>query len=216
VSFLNTTFAFSIPPSVGPDGPNYGISFQLFQTDSSKYSVSSGSNIFNLTSATGNWSRSQLGDYVLSSPDAIPCQSFACVKDCADLFFDVKDLSATNGTSYRDCAEKCPNVTIPLAQGESASTTTSADTSLITYTHGQGMSTSMLASRSTHMCTASTSSSSQTEVGISKTGSRSLATSTGSAASATKSSAASHLLESKNRVWSWGIVGLGALLRWAV
>lgn len=125
-------------------------------------------------------------------------------------------MNTTYGNSYRDCAEKCPDVTIPLAQGEAASTTTSADTSLITYTHTKGETTSMLASRPMAVCTASTSSSLQAGTGVSRTASGSLAKLTGSAASATKSSAACPLLGGRNWVWDWRMVGLGALVQCVV
>lgn len=220
VSFDNTTIQFTIPPSVGPDGANYGVSIQLFQTDGSRYSVDVGSNIFNLSSATGNWSKSQLADWVLSSPDTIPCSSFACVKNCADMVWNLTMYAETsNDTVYRDCAAKCPGVTIPLVQGEAASSsTTSVWTSLITYTHGIGETTT-LASRTPPVCPTTTASqsgqASETESSSTPT---STSTSTGTVASPTKSSAADRLSGRYDRAWLWGwnTVLIAALLESSV
>jgi len=200
---------FTVPSSVGPSGATYGVSIQLFQTDGSKYSGKIQSDIFNLSSATGNWSNSQLSDYVLSSPDTIPCSSFACVKDCSDMVWtNNTNLSGAgetgNSSVYRDCAEKCPGVTIPRAQNEAASTTTSLETNFITYggTYApEPTEYTMMAP----VCPATTSSQDQLTQATESSSTR-------SATSPTKSSAAFPAFRSSSELyaWIWKAMTIGA------
>lgn len=132
VLFQNTSFTFTIPTSVGPDGPLYGVQIELFQTDGTSYSTPLNSNLFNLTSATGNWSHFQLPGVNLASASNVPCTSFACVKNCSDQFYDPPNLSSgppSGLTNYTDCALKCPDVSsafLPVTTTMTSVTTLSA------------------------------------------------------------------------------------------
>lgn len=113
VSFQNTSFSVTVPPTVGPSGEHYVLIARTFQTDGSWYGSSLESNVFDLTGANGTWSQTQKQGYTLWGDDGIACSGFACVKNCSDQTNGPSSNSeASNNTAYDDCANACPNVSI--------------------------------------------------------------------------------------------------------
>lgn len=112
VDYQDTRFRVTIPANVGPSGKHYVLIAQTLNTDGSYYGASLESDVFELTGANGTWSQYQKGGYTLWGDDAIPCSGFACVKKCAgDSSFGDTSPSASNST-YEECANACPSVSI--------------------------------------------------------------------------------------------------------
>ena len=200
--------------SVGSDGPLYGVQIELFQTDGTIYSTPLNSNLFNLTSATGNWSHFQLPGVNLASASDIPCTSFACVKNCSDQFYDPFNLSSGSPsglTNYTDCASKCPGVGsafLPVT-----TTTTSVSTLSATYESTFVGTTSTYPSHMPLPVCTLTSSSSTSGLTILSGTVRTGPSLTGTAASPTKTSGTMRT-GMRDLSGGWIVVGIGALTLW--
>ncbi|KAF2812381.1 uncharacterized protein BDZ99DRAFT_569069 [Mytilinidion resinicola] len=113
VQISNTTYKVTIPANIGPSGPHYVLKSQLIQTDGSRYGAELSSDVFDLTSATGNWAYTQLQGYTLWSADGVPCTGFPCVKNCSEAAHNAYQKSNNaSDSAYQDCANSCPGVNI--------------------------------------------------------------------------------------------------------
>jgi hypothetical protein len=130
ITFQNTTFVATVPSNAGPPGLFYALEANIIETDGSEYGGGVASNAFNLTAATGNWSRADLDDLTLITQQGyIPCSSFPCVRACADQFYK---SGAITSDGYDRCVGNCPGLS--YSSVASSTSSTAPDTSLITFT----------------------------------------------------------------------------------
>jgi hypothetical protein len=117
-----TSLKVTIPASVGPDASNYTLSVFEYNTDPNAESSSSGfmyTDEFELVGGTGAYSNYEIdpsGPWSLGPEDDIPCEAYACVRECADKYYpdnlpNGDDLAAIKNTYL--CSAECPGTSYP-------------------------------------------------------------------------------------------------------
>ncbi|KAM0322032.1 hypothetical protein ACHAQA_009775 [Verticillium albo-atrum] len=110
-----TTVKVTIPASVVPDGSDLMISTMEFNEDSSLDGPSGFqySNEFTLEGGKGEWSKPELEGFVVGNADTVPCDAYACARECETKFYpDNRDQEAAAKKTY-ECTAKCPGVDYP-------------------------------------------------------------------------------------------------------
>ncbi|KAL9943297.1 hypothetical protein D7B24_004179 [Verticillium nonalfalfae] len=110
-----TSVKVTIPPSVVPDGSDVMISVMEFNEDPSLDGPSGFqySNEFTLNGGEGEWSKPELEGFNIGDSDTIPCEAYACARDCMVQFYpDNKEDESAYKKTY-ECTAECPGVDYP-------------------------------------------------------------------------------------------------------
>ncbi|EGY22104.1 hypothetical protein VD0002_g3337 [Verticillium dahliae] len=110
-----TSVKVTIPPSVVPHGSDVMISVMEFNEDPSLDGPSGFqySNEFTLNGGKGEWSKPELEGFNIGDSDTIPCEAYACARDCMVQFYpDNKEDESAYKKTY-ECTAECPGVDYP-------------------------------------------------------------------------------------------------------
>ncbi|KAM0283168.1 hypothetical protein ACHAQH_002650 [Verticillium albo-atrum] len=110
-----TIVKVTIPASVVPDGSDLMISTMEFNDDPSLDGPSGFqySDEFTLEGGKGEWSKPELEGMGVGDADSIPCEAYACARDCTAKFYpDNKEDESAYQKTY-ECTAKCPGVDYP-------------------------------------------------------------------------------------------------------
>ncbi|GKT40238.1 uncharacterized protein ColSpa_00419 [Colletotrichum spaethianum] len=113
-----TSLKVTIPADAVPDSADLMITTVEWNSDPSKDGPSGFeySNEFTFSGGTAEWGKTELDGSSLGDMDRIPCSAYACARKCNDKYFDERNKTSDDPSTYKntyECVAACPGTTFP-------------------------------------------------------------------------------------------------------